>query len=70
MPTAKALFEDSNFPSLLVEIVTSLILDASPIILDMSDNLCFIEFTRDGTLQRRWYLIQVGIPSTFDVNPD
>lgn len=29
----------------------------------------FIKFTPEGTLQRRWFLIQADIPSTCDVKP-
>ena len=70
MPTAKALFDDVKASPPLVEVVTSKSLDVPQDSIDMSDKLFFIEFTPEGTLQRRWYLIQVDIPSTIEVNPD
>jgi hypothetical protein len=70
MPTTKALFDDVKATPPLVEVVTSKSLDVPQASIGMSDKLFFIEFTPEGTLRRRWYLIQVDIPSTIEVNPD
>lgn len=40
-----------------------------PALTDLSDQLFFIQFTPEGTLRRRWYLVQIDIPSTMQVNP-
>ena len=70
MPSSDTLFKESKLPCPPIESVVNTILDESPVGLDMSDKLFFIEYTPEGTLQRRWYLVQVDIQSTCEVNPD
>ena len=64
MPSSDTLFKESKIPCLPIKSVVNTILDESPAGLDMSDKLFFVESTPEGTLQRRWYLVQVDIPST------
>ena len=34
------------------------------------NKLFFIQYTPDGTMQRRWYPIQINTPSTKEINPN
>ena len=38
--------------------------------MDFSDNLFFIQYTLENTMRRQWYLIQVDMQSTREVNVD
>jgi len=38
------------------------------LISESSDTPFFIQYTPEGTIQRRWYLVQVDIPSTASLN--
>ena len=69
MPSSDTHFKESQLPCPPIESVVNTILDESPAGLDMSDKSFFVENTPEGTLQRRWYLVQVDIQSTCDVNP-
>ena len=64
------LFQDSNTPRPPFETNTNLALDRITDNIDLSNQLFFIQYTPEGTLRRRWYLIQVDMESTLEVNPD
>ena len=36
----------------------------------LNGSLFFVQFTPSGTMLRRWYLIQIDIASTKEMNPD
>ena len=38
--------------------------------MDLSNKLFFIQYTPENTMRRRWYLIQVDMQSTREVNAD
>lgn len=44
-------------------------LDPTPTTADFSDMLFFVQYTPEGTLRPRWYLVQVDMESTLEVNP-
>ena len=64
------LFQDSNTPRLPIETNTSIALDPITGDIDLSNQIFFIQYTPEGTLRRRWHLIQVDMESTLEVNPD
>ena len=70
MPTSSSLSEESRSLSLTIKVITCSTLDHCPEVIDLSGKLFFVEFTPEGTLLKHWYLIQVDIPLTCDVNPD
>ena len=71
IPSAASLFEDSteNMPAseCFNTVVDGPILDNNA---DLSDALFFIQYTPEGTMWRRWYLIQVDMESTLRANKD
>ena len=69
MSSNATLFEASNNDIPLIEL-SSACDNIFPInvSMDLSDQLLFIQFTPDGTMRYRWYLIQVDMESTMQVN--
>ena len=68
--SATSLFEDSKTPLPKIEEDICTSLDIFSDTVDLNNKLFFIQFTPEGTMRRRWYLIQIDIESTMEVNPD
>ena len=69
IPAAASLFEDSNNPITSVETETCVSLNDIPDVIDLSNKVFFVQFTPEDTMRERWYLIQVDIESTLELNP-
>lgn len=53
-----------------METTSCVSLNDIPEVINLSNKLFFIQFTTNNTMRRRWYLIQVDIESTLDINPN
>ena len=67
--SAGDLFQDSKECMSLIKIKFTPILNDLTKMIDMNNKLFFIQYAPDNSLRRRWYLIQVDMESTMDVNP-
>ena len=70
IPPAASLFKDYNTPIPELETAICTSLDDLSDTVNISDKLFFIQYTPEGTMRRRWYLIQVDMESTLEANPD
>ena len=69
IPAADKLFYESDLPSPTVEETTNSVLNPISDPVNFSNKLFFVQYTPEGTLRARWYLIQVDMESTLEVNP-
>ena len=74
LPPTATLFKESNInqPSIDFEETEDTITPcySASDFNNLSNSLFFIQYTPEGTMRRRWYLIQVDIVSTKKINPD
>ena len=71
IPTIASLCAESQATLPVSEAIVSIISDL-PLALNpvLNDSLFFVQFTPAGTMLRRWYLIQIDLASTNEMNPD
>ena len=71
IPTIASLCAESQatlpISETIVPIISDLPLALNPV---LNDSLFFVQFTPAGTMLRRWYLIQIDLASTKEINPD
>ena len=71
IPPAATLFESiKTTPPLIESHHCETYITEFPPSMDLSDKLFFIQYTPENTMRRRWYLIQVDMQSTREVNAD
>ena len=68
IPSAASLFEELYTSLPAIESIPCASLNDLPDVTVFSNKLFFIQFTPDGTMRRRWYLIQVDIEFTLEIN--
>ena len=69
MPRAGKLFEESGHDLPAVECADVMDTPVIPTTLDLSHQLFFVQYNPADTMRRSWYLIQVDMPSTIEMNP-
>ena len=70
MPRADRLFEESGYELSAIECADRMDALVVPRTLDLSNQLFFVQYTPADTMRRSWYLIQVDMPSTLEMNPN
>ena len=71
-PSIKELFKSSNhkIPEPEIQRHTTESTNTLQINDTLHAKIFFIQYTPENTFKRRWYLIQIDIPSTIEINPD
>ena len=69
IPSSDKPFHNSSLSRPTIEEVTSAALDPIPSTVEFSAKLFFVQYTPKGTLRPQWYLVQVDMESTLEVNP-
>ena len=69
MPHAVKLFDESGNDLPAVECADVMDTPVIPATLDLSNQLFFVQYNPADTMRRYWYLIQVDMPSTMEMNP-
>ena len=69
MPRADRLFDESGNELPAIECADRVDALVVPETLDLTNQLFFVQYTPADTMRRSWYLVQVDMPSTLEVNP-
>ena len=69
MPQADRIFDESGNELPVIECADRMDTLVVPATLGLSNQLFFVQYTPADTMRRSWYLVQVDMQSTLEINP-
>ena len=70
MPRTDRVFDESGNSLPALEYSDIMDYSLTPPNLNLDDKLFFVQYNPEGTMRRLWYVVQVDMPSTLELNPD
>ena len=70
MPGNVSVFEESGNSLPALEYSALLDYSCPPPDLNLHDKLFFVQYNPEGTMRRLWYVVQIDMPSTIELNPE
>ena len=70
MPGNVSIFEESGNSLPALEYSALLDYSCPPPDLNLHDKLFFVQYNPEGTMRRLWYVVQIDMPSTIELNPE